>query len=105
LSTAFAQADFGYRDCALQYGIALVGFTVWGHHMFTSLTPELRIPFMITSMISPCQRASKIFKLARHDLGRQDSLPAVHAVRLGSCRVRHRGISGVMLAAIPSTYT
>ncbi|MCA9906310.1 MAG: cbb3-type cytochrome c oxidase subunit I, partial [Anaerolineae bacterium] len=53
---------FGYRAIALSsMAIALVGFTVWAHHMFTSLTPELRIPFMITSMIIAVPTGIKMF--------------------------------------------
>ena len=52
LSVHSRKPIFGYRAIALSsMAIALVGFTVWAHHMFTALTPELRIPFMITSMI------------------------------------------------------
>ena len=43
---------FGYRWIALSsLAIALVGFLVWGHHMFTSgYYPALRVPFMITTL-------------------------------------------------------
>ena len=42
---------FGYRWIALSsLAIALVGFLVWGHHMFTSgYNDALRIPFMVST--------------------------------------------------------
>ncbi|HLU11415.1 MAG TPA: cbb3-type cytochrome c oxidase subunit I, partial [Oceanobacillus sp.] len=53
---------FGYRAIGLSsLAIALVGFTVWAHHMFTSLQPELRVPFMITSMIIAVPTGIKVF--------------------------------------------
>ena len=41
---------FGYRWVALSsMGIALVGFLVWAHHMFTSgMADALRVPFMLS---------------------------------------------------------
>ena len=53
---------FGYRMVGLSsMAIAIVGFTVWAHHMFTSLQPELRIPFMITTMIIAVPTGIKMF--------------------------------------------
>src|SRR5215510_6502937 len=52
LSVHSRKPIFGYKAVALSsMGIALLGFTVWGHHMFTSLAEWARIPFMITTMI------------------------------------------------------
>jgi cytochrome c oxidase subunit I len=54
---------FGYRWVALSsMGIALVGFTVWAHHMFTSgMAPYLRVPFMITTLLVAVPTGVKFF--------------------------------------------
>jgi cytochrome c oxidase subunit 1 len=53
---------FGYKAVALSsMGIALIGFLVWGHHMFTTLAEWARIPFMITTMIIAVPTGIKIF--------------------------------------------
>ncbi|MFN8419788.1 MAG: cbb3-type cytochrome c oxidase subunit I [Anaerolineae bacterium] len=53
---------FGYRAIAISsLGIALIGFLVWGHHMFTTLAEWARIPFMITTMIIAVPTGIKIF--------------------------------------------
>jgi len=94
---------FGYRMVALSsMAIALVGFTVWAHHMFTSITPQLRIPFMITSMIIAVPTGIKIFSWLgtiwmgkiRYTTAMLFSLGFLSMFVIG-------GISGVMLASIP----
>jgi cytochrome c oxidase subunit I len=94
---------FGYRMIALSsMAIALVGFTVWAHHMFTSLQPELRIPFMITSMIIAVPTGIKIFSWLGTSVGRQDSLHAAMLFSLGFLSMFViGGIGGVMLASVP----
>jgi len=54
---------FGYRWVALSsFGIALVGFLVWAHHMFTSgMAPYLRIPFMYTTLLVAIPTGVKFF--------------------------------------------
>ena len=54
---------FGYRWVALSsFGIALVGFLVWAHHMFTSgMEPYLRIPFMYTTLLVAIPTGVKFF--------------------------------------------
>ncbi len=94
---------FGYRMIALSsMAIALVGFTVWAHHMFTSLQPELRIPFMITSMIIAVPTGIKIFGwLATIWMGKIRFTSAM-LFSLGFLSMFViGGISGVMLAAVP----
>ena len=62
ISTFSRKPIFGYLGMAYaMVAIGVVGFIVWAHHMFTSLTPELRIPFMITSMIIAVPTGIKIF--------------------------------------------
>ena len=54
---------FGYKLIAFSsMAIAIFGFLVWAHHMFTSgMDPFLRVPFMITSMIIAVPTGVKIF--------------------------------------------
>jgi cytochrome c oxidase subunit 1 len=54
---------FGYVAIALSsMAISVLGLTVWAHHMFTSgMSPALRVPFMITSMIIAVPTGIKIF--------------------------------------------
>ena len=54
---------FGYRWVALSsMGIALVGFLVWAHHMFTSgMADALRVPFMFSTMLVAVPTGVKFF--------------------------------------------
>jgi cytochrome c oxidase subunit 1 len=103
LSVHSRKPIFGYRMIALSsMAIALVGFTVWAHHMFTSLTPQLRIPFMITSMIIAVPTGIKVFGwLATIWMGKIRFTSAMlFALGFLSMFVIG-GISGVMVASVP----
>jgi len=54
---------FGYRWVALSsLGIALVGFLVWAHHMYTAGMEEyLRVPFMYSTMLVAVPTGVKFF--------------------------------------------
>lgn len=54
---------FGYKWVALSsFGIALVGFFVWAHHMFTSgMEPYLRVPFMYSTLLVAVPTGVKFF--------------------------------------------
>jgi cytochrome c oxidase subunit 1 len=54
---------FGYKWVALSsFGIALVGFLVWAHHMFTSgMEPYLRVPFMYSTLLVAIPTGIKFF--------------------------------------------
>ena len=54
---------FGYKLIAFSsMAIALAGFMVWAHHMFTSgLAPYLQLPFMIITFIIAIPTGIKIF--------------------------------------------
>ncbi len=54
---------FGYRWIAMSsLGIALVGFVVWAHHMFTSgMNEYLRVPFMYSTMLVAVPTGVKFF--------------------------------------------
>lgn len=103
LSVHSRKPIFGYRMIALSsMAIALVGFTVWAHHMFTSLTPELRIPFMITSMIIAVPTGIKIFSWIGTIWGGKIHFTGAMLFALGFLSMFViGGISGVMLAALP----
>ena len=103
LSVHARKPIFGYRMIALSsMAIALIGFTVWAHHMFTSLQPELRIPFMITSMIIAVPTGIKVFSwLGTIWMGKIRFTGAM-LFGLGFLSMFViGGISGVMLASVP----
>ncbi len=54
---------FGYKWVALSsFGIALVGFLVWAHHMFTSgMQSYLRVPFMYSTLLVAIPTGVKFF--------------------------------------------
>jgi cytochrome c oxidase subunit 1 len=54
---------YGYRWVALSsFGIALVGFLVWAHHMFTSgMASYLRVPFMYSTLLVAVPTGVKFF--------------------------------------------
>src|SRR3972149_5220310 len=54
---------FGYRWIAMSsMGIALVGFVVWAHHMFTSgMNEYLRVPFMYSTLLVAIPTGVKFF--------------------------------------------
>ncbi|GAB4515561.1 MAG: cytochrome c oxidase subunit I [Anaerolineae bacterium] len=103
LSVHSRKPIFGYRLIALSsMAIALVGFTVWAHHMFTSLQPELRIPFMITSMIIAVPTGIKVFSWLATVWGGKIRFTSAMLFGLGFLSLFViGGISGVMLASVP----
>jgi len=103
LSVHSRKPVFGYRAIALSsMAIALVGFTVWAHHMFTSLTPELRIPFMITSMIIAVPTGIKVFSWLGTIWGGKIHFTSAMLFALGFLSMFViGGISGVMLGSVP----
>jgi cytochrome c oxidase subunit 1 len=54
---------FGYKAIAISsFGIALIGFLVWGHHMFASGMAEyLRVPFMYSTLLVAVPTGVKFF--------------------------------------------
>lgn len=103
LSVFSRKPIFGYRAIALSsFGIAFFGFLVWAHHMFSSLSPTLRIPFMITSMIIAVPTGIKIFSwLATMWKGKlRLKTPMLFSMGFLSMFVIG-GISGVMLGSVP----
>jgi cytochrome c oxidase subunit 1 len=103
LSVHSRKPIYGYRMIALSsMAIAIVGFTVWAHHMFTSIQPELRIPFMITSMIIAVPTGIKIFSWVATIWGGKIRFTGAMLFSLGFLSMFViGGISGVMNAALP----
>jgi len=103
LATHARKAVFGYKMVAMSsMAIALIGFTVWAHHMFTSIQPQLRIPFMITSMIIAVPTGIKIFSWLATLWGGKLHFNGAMLFALGFLSMFViGGIGGVMLAAIP----
>ena len=63
LPTFSRKPVFGYKMIAFSsVAIALLGFSVWAHHMFTSgMVPWLQLPFMIITMVIAIPTGIKIF--------------------------------------------
>jgi cytochrome c oxidase subunit 1 len=95
---------FGYKLIAFSsLAIAIFGFLVWAHHMFTSgMDPFLRVPFMLTSMIIAVPTGVKIFSWLATIWGGKISFttPMMFALAFISMFVIG-GISGIFLAAVP----
>ena len=82
--------------------IALVGFTVWAHHMFTSLTPQLRIPFMITSMIIAVPTGIKIFSWLATIWGGKIRFTGAMLFALGFLSLfLIGGLTGIIVGSVP----
>jgi cytochrome c oxidase subunit 1 len=107
LSVHSRKPVFGYRAIALSsMAIALVGFTVWAHHMFTSLQPEFRIPFMLTSMVIAVPTGIKIFSWLGTVWGGKIRLNSAMMFALGFLSLFVLGgIGGVMLGSVPVDIT
>ncbi|NWF71174.1 MAG: cytochrome c oxidase subunit I [Chloroflexi bacterium] len=103
LSVHARKPIFGYRMIALSsIAIAVVGFTVWAHHMFTALAPQFRIPFMITSMIIAVPTGIKVFSWLGTIWGGKIRWTSAMLFGLGFLSMFViGGISGVMLGSVP----
>jgi cytochrome c oxidase subunit I len=96
---------FGYRWIALSsIAIALVGFLVWGHHMFTSGYSEyLRVPFMIATLLVAVPTGVKFFSWVGTLWGGKLTFPTPMLFALGAISVfLIGGLSGPILATVAS---
>jgi cytochrome c oxidase subunit 1 len=96
---------FGYRWVALSsIGIALLGFLVWGHHMFTSGYGEyLRVPFMISTLLIAVPTGVKFFSWLGTLWGGKLTFPTPMLFVLGAISVfLIGGLSGPILATVAS---
>jgi cytochrome c oxidase subunit I len=96
---------FGYKWIALSsIGIALVGFLVWAHHMFTSgMNDALRIPFMLSTMLVAVPTGIKFFSWVGTMWQGKISFPTPMLFVLGAISVfLIGGLSGPILGTVPT---
>jgi cytochrome c oxidase subunit 1 len=98
---------FGYKMIAFSsVAIALLGFSVWAHHMFTSgMVPWLQLPFMFITMIIAVPTGVKIFSWMATLWGGSirwttPMLFATGFLITFTCG----GLTGFFLAAVPADY-
>ncbi|MGD8465693.1 MAG: cbb3-type cytochrome c oxidase subunit I [Anaerolineae bacterium] len=80
---------FGYKWVALSsIAIALAGFLVWAHHMFTSgMESFLRVPFMFTTLLVAIPTGVKFFSWVATMWGGKLTFPTPMLFVLGSLSV------------------
>jgi cytochrome c oxidase subunit 1 len=104
LPTFARKPIFGYKMIAFSsIAIALLGFMVWAHHMFTSgMAPWLQLPFMILTMVIAVPTGIKIFSwLATLWGGKIEFHPAM-LFSIGFLVVfTFGGLTGIFLSAVP----
>ncbi len=95
---------FGYKMIAFSsMAIALAGFMVWAHHMFTSgLAPYLQLPFMILTFTIAIPTGVKIFSWVATLWGGKIHYTTSMLFAVGFLALfTLGGITGVFLAAVP----
>ena len=95
---------FGYTAIAASsLAISIIGFLVWGHHMFASgMNPLLRLPFMVGSMIIAVPTGVKIFNWTATLWGGKIELSTPMLFAIGFVALfLIGGLSGITLAAVP----
>jgi len=96
---------FGYRLIAFSsMAIAILGFAVWAHHMFTSgMPPWLQLPFMIMTFLIAIPTGIKIFSwVATLWRGRLHFSTAMLYSMGFLVTFTFGGITGIFLAAVPA---
>src|SRR5579863_4718889 len=104
LPTFARKPIFGYKMIAFSsMSIALLGFMVWAHHMFTSgLAPYLQLPFMIITFVIAIPTGVKIFSWVATLWGGKIHFSAAMLFAIGFVALfTLGGITGVFLAAVP----
>jgi cytochrome c oxidase subunit 1 len=104
IATHARKPVFGYRAVAFSSaGIAVLGFSVWAHHMFASgMASWLRVPIMISTLLIAIPTGIKIFSwlgtvwdgVVRMTTANLFAFGFIVAFTIG-------GLSGVMLAVVP----
>ncbi len=96
---------FGYKWIALSsIAIALVGFLVWAHHMFTSgMNDFLRVPFMFSTMLVAVPTGVKFFSWIGTLWGGKLEFPTPMLFVLGAISVfLIGGVTGPILGTVPT---
>ena len=96
---------FGYKWIALSsLGIALVGYLVWAHHMFTSgMNDALRVPFMFATMLVAVPTGVKFFSWVATMWEGKMTFETPMLFVLGAISVfLIGGISGPILGTVPT---
>ena len=104
IATFSRKPIFGYRAIAFStVAIAVLGFGVWAHHMFVSgMTPWLRIPMMVTTMLIAIPTGIKIFSWLGTLWGGRIHLDTAMYWALGFLSTFViGGLSGVFVAILP----
>ncbi len=105
LPTFSRKPIFGYKMIAFSsVAIALLGFMVWAHHMFTSgMAPWLQLPFMIITMLIAIPTGIKIFSWMATLWGGSIEFSAACLFALGFLiTFTLGGVTGFFLAAVPA---
>ncbi len=95
---------FGYKMIAFSsIAIALLGFTVWAHHMFTSgMAPWMQLPFMILTMVIAVPTGIKIFSWVATLWGGKIEFHPAMLFSLGFIVVfTLGGVTGIFLSSVP----
>jgi cytochrome c oxidase subunit I len=104
LPTFARKPIFGYKMIAFSsMSIALAGFMVWAHHMFTSgLAPYLQLPFMILTFAIAVPTGIKIFSWTTTLWGGKIHYTTAMMFAIGFVALfTLGGITGIFLAAVP----
>jgi len=104
LPTFARKPIFGYKMIAFSsMAIALAGFMVWAHHMFTSgLAPYLQLPFMLLTFTIAIPTGVKIFSWVATLWGGKIHYTTSLLFALGFLALfTLGGITGIFLAAVP----
>ncbi len=104
LPTFSRKPIFGYKMIAFSsVAIALAGFMVWAHHMFTSgLAPFLQLPFMILTFVIGVPTGIKIFSWMATLWGGKIHFTSSMLFAIGFLALfTFGGITGILLAAVP----
>ena len=104
LPTFARKPVFGYKMIAFSScSIAILGFMVWAHHMFTSgMAPNLEVPFMVLTMVIAIPTGVKIFSWLATIWGGVIEFSTAMLFSIGFLAVfTLGGITGVFLAAVP----
>ncbi len=97
---------FGYRAIAFSSaGIAVLGFTVWAHHMFASgMEDWLRVPMMISTMLIAIPTGIKVFSWLGTMWDGAIRLTTAMLFAVGFIFLFViGGVTGIMLASVPFT--